>query len=107
MNVLLTSLLAAFLSLAIGSSALAEMTVSEFVDLYKRASPVARQDYEDMASKTENGMSWFRTMSKIDLYCEPKNLALTGHQLMDILRREVRGANWSRGPLGVLVCFTP
>lgn len=33
-------------------------------------------------------MSWYREVSKTDVYCEPPKLALTGNQLMEILQRQ-------------------
>lgn len=70
-------------------AARAEMTTSAFVELYRKAGPADKQHLEQLASASENGMAWYAVYSKVDLYCQPKAMALTGNQVMDILRRQI------------------
>jgi hypothetical protein len=82
--------------------------VNTLLNLYDNiASPGQRQKIVDAVSNTEQGMvianSYLQAFrNEVPLYCSPPNLALTGEQLIDILRREVeqnqrlyKGKSWS------------
>jgi hypothetical protein len=104
----LSSLLLLSLCSPISAQAVQQSDVNALLNLYDNiASPDQRQKIVDAVSNTEQGMvitnvylQAFR--HEAPLYCAPTNLALTGEQLIDILRREVetnqrlyKGKSWS------------
>lgn len=67
----------------------AEESASDLLRKYDVAGNEQRYRIELILSSTENGMSWFGAEARVDLYCLPKNLALTGNQIIDIMRRQI------------------
>ena len=78
------------------SEARAEKTVTQLITTYDAASLADRYAIETALSQTENGMSWANAIlisgrNEVPLYCSPKQIALTGSQIIDILKREAAG----------------
>ncbi|MBB4375625.1 hypothetical protein [Bradyrhizobium sp. SBR1B] len=73
----------------IAEPAKAEHSGSDMLRIYGSANAQEKQTIEGLVRATENGMSWFSAAAKVKLYCPPEKLALTGGQIIDILRREV------------------
>lgn len=75
------------------TGARAEQTVNELLKDYDSAQPAKRTIIEAIVSQTENGISWANVYLKVyrnekPLSCPPANFALTGSQIIDMLRRE-------------------
>jgi hypothetical protein len=73
----------------------AEQTVNELLHDYDSSAPNKQRFIEMLVSQTENGLSranvYLRGERKqAPLYCTPDKLALTGAQVIDILRQEVK-----------------
>jgi hypothetical protein len=82
----ITAIALLFWPLMFMGSAQAEQSANELLRKYSAADASERQGIEEILRATENGMGWFSAAAKITLYCEPKKLALTGSQIIDILR---------------------
>ena len=71
----------------------AEASVTEFLALYDKANLADKHLLEQLASAMETGISWAdveiaRENAPATLYCPPHQLALTGSQVIDIVRRQ-------------------
>jgi hypothetical protein len=71
----------------------AEATVTEFFSLYDKANLTNKHTLEQLASAMETGISWAdveiaRDNATATLYCPPHQLALTGSQVVDMVRRQ-------------------
>jgi hypothetical protein len=69
-------------------------TANDVLRAYERGDPLTRKSIEDVLKAEEDGLSWANAWwanrhHDSVLYCPPKNLALTGPQVLDILRRGV------------------
>ena len=76
----------------IAAPARAEMTAREMLSNYKLGSPKTRELIEYGFRMNENGAGWLNAYlvtvrKEKPAYCLPAKLALTGTQLIDILRR--------------------
>jgi len=87
----------------------AESDVNKFLRGYDAGTLAERHRMSDYLSSIELGMSWVNVLLAEDrkerpLYCPPNTLALTGEQLVDILRKELEGSpeEGSR-PLGLVL----
>jgi hypothetical protein len=87
----------------------AESDVNKFLRDYDAGNVVERHRMSDYLSSIETGMSWVNVFLAEDrkerpLYCPPNTLALTGDELVDILRRALEGSpeEGSR-PLGLVL----
>jgi hypothetical protein len=73
------------------TSASAEADVASYFKNYARASDSTQSFYRTVLSSYENGMAWanatLQEQGSKPLYCPPEKVALTGDQLLDILRR--------------------
>lgn len=80
----------------------AESSAKELLRVYQAGNARDRHDIEKMLAATENGMGWHSVMTKVEVYCLPKNLALTGNQIVDILQRQAKdSALISESPYGL------
>jgi hypothetical protein len=89
MEVLRAALLVGFCA----APAHAEMEARTLIDNYEKTSAENRWVLELLVASAENGLGWANAALKDKksepLYCVPDKLALTGHQLIDILKRHV------------------
>jgi hypothetical protein len=74
--------------------AAADPTVAKYLKDYDAANPDRRAILELIVSSIENGIGWSNSYAMVaqkraPIYCLPGNLALTGGQITDMLRRRV------------------
>jgi hypothetical protein len=73
------------------SAAHAQVTAEVLLKNYDMATPDGKQYLGEVLVHFEDGVSWANVMRKdARLYCLPRQLVLTGEQLIDILRRELK-----------------
>jgi len=72
----------------------AEMDAATFLKRYDEANPATQKYMETRIGDIENGMSWANAVlpnrNQPLIFCPPDSLVLTGEQLVDILRREIK-----------------
>ena len=76
-------------------AARAETDANTLLRSYDAASPTDKQNIAFAVSQLEYGLAWANgylkaTRKEAPLYCAPPNMALTGEQILDILRRDVK-----------------
>lgn len=94
-------------------AARAEVDVTTLLANYDAASPDIKPIIAKVVEHTQNGISWanqyFVTIRKQKpLYCLPGELTLTGEQVIDILRRELKEPSLvAKQPfgLGIILAF--
>jgi hypothetical protein len=73
------------------ATAYAHVQAETLLKNYDAATPDGKQYFGELLVHFEDGVSWANVMRKdARLYCLPRQLVLTGEQLIDILRRELR-----------------
>jgi hypothetical protein len=77
------------------TAAMAEMNVSDLLRLYDAGNAGERRLIAHSVSQMEDGMSWVNSYLKShrkdgEVYCIPEKLALTGDQVIEMLRRKVK-----------------
>jgi hypothetical protein len=82
------------LSSLLCSSALAEGTASFLIRNYDTGTLELRQLLEMKVADIQNGISWTNiylntVRNEAEIYCPPAKVALTGGQIMDMLRRAI------------------
>lgn len=85
----------AVLLLAVAKATAEPTTANTFLNAYQVTSGELREQFERKLADIEDGLGWANAYLKVTrkqapLYCSPDGIVLTGHQLVDILRREVR-----------------
>jgi len=78
-------------SLLLGPTiAMAEYNVSEALEAYDSANPNDRKTWELIFGNTQNGINWANSVlfyrKQEPLYCPPDDFALTGTQVIEMLR---------------------
>jgi hypothetical protein len=75
----------------------AEMEVSELLDEYDAATPDEGAIIEKVVYATQNGIDWANayqtTQRQQPLYCPPDHLLLSGHELLEMLRKDASVAS--------------
>lgn len=70
--------------------AMAEYSVQEALEAYDSANPNDRKAWEAILGNTQNGINWANSVlfyrKQEPLYCPPDNFALTGSQVIEMLR---------------------
>jgi hypothetical protein len=70
--------------------AMAEYNVNEALQAYDSANPNDRKTWELIFGNTQNGINWANSVlfyrKQQPLYCPPDNFALTGSQVIEMLR---------------------
>src|SRR5271169_2130168 len=77
--------------------AYAESDANQFLRNYDAETLAERRRMSDNLSQIESGMSWVNVFiaenrKERPIYCPPNTLAPTGEQLVDVLRREIKGS---------------
>ena len=80
----------------LSGAAHAEPDANKFLRDYDAATAAEKRLMSEGLSRVELGMSWvnvFLTENRNErsVYCPPNTLALSGDQLVDVLRKEVKG----------------
>jgi hypothetical protein len=69
---------------------MAEYNVNEALQAYDSANPNDRKTWELIFGNTQNGINWANSVlfyrKQQPLYCPPDNFALTGSQVVEMLR---------------------
>jgi hypothetical protein len=92
------------------TQARAEADVSTFLKTYDAARPTQQQTLREYLLWNYNGMDWANSSITLrdnrPLYCIPGKLALTGEQLVDMLRREAQEhpTLWTK-PVGLVLLY--
>ena len=90
----------------------AEPTVNQFLKDYESAAPNRRALLEHTVSSVENGIGWANSFlrhveKQRPIYCPPDDVALTGRQLLDMMRVAAKeGTNMNEMNLGLGVLET-
>ncbi|RXG88730.1 hypothetical protein EAS61_29120 [Bradyrhizobium zhanjiangense] len=79
----------ALMILPFSAPAIAETSGVQWLKQYRESSAETRQLIESITAAEQDGMAWHAARTKIDAYCPPRNLSLTGSQLLDILGRSI------------------
>lgn len=95
------------LALAVGihAPANAEMRTSRFLALYDSSDLKSKAELESSIELVEAGLAWASLYSEkqggVSLYCTPKKVALTGSQLISILRKGKEDRSGTDVPFGL------
>jgi hypothetical protein len=101
--------LVAFLIGAGSTPARADADVESLLKSYDAATPELKEQLEVVIMQTQYGILWMNTYvanarNEAPVYCQPSHLALTGSQVVDMLRRDAqRTAGVAKLPYGVAI----
>jgi len=70
----------------------ADTSASQWIKQYRDSVAQTRQIIERITAAEEDGMGWHAARTKVETYCPPKKLSLTGNQLLDILGRSIESS---------------
>jgi hypothetical protein len=97
--------------LCVTNAANASMDAATFLKTYDSATPADQKILKAIAASTEDGMGWANTAlieqrHELALYCVPQQVALSGDQLIDMLRRYVdQHQSFSKFPFGMVMYY--
>ena len=82
----------------LSTAAHAEVDTATILRHYDEADLATKKYIAEKIADIENGMSWANadllSRKQSPLYCPPQTMVLTGEQLIDILRREIKDEPW-------------
>jgi hypothetical protein len=77
------------------ATAMADATAIEILAFYDKANAAAKSEFESYFAAREDAFGWanayLKAQRKIEpLYCPPSQLVLTGSQIIDTMRRQIK-----------------
>jgi hypothetical protein len=94
--------------LLLPSAVHAEMSFNELLRLYAEGDSDSKALVKRIIESNENGMSWMNSFLTFNgeqaVYCPPSNVAFSGEQVMDIVKREIKTtADLGNQPYGLAI----